>query len=77
MLVINGNHDINNYDAASFTSGKEDRKSELVTSPKQFKEIYQNLGYDLAEKDGSLYTPPKGKEANGLSYAVSWRAAIA
>lgn len=71
VLVINGNHDINNYDAASFTSGKEVKDKSLVTSPEQFKEIYQNLGYDLAEKDGSLYTPPKGKEANGLSYAVS------
>ena len=57
VLVINGNHDINNYDAASFTSGKEVKDQSLVTSPKQFKEIYQNLGYDLAEKRWlSLYT---------------------
>lgn len=68
VLVINGNHDINNYDAATFTSGKEVKDDSLVTSPDQFKEIYKNLGYDLA---ADVYTPPKGKEANGLSYAAS------
>lgn len=35
VLVINGNHDINNYDAASFTSGKEVKDQSLVTSPKR------------------------------------------
>lgn len=68
VLVINGNHDINNYDAASFTTGREVKDKSLVTSPKQFKEIYRNLGYDLAD---DVYTPPRGKEANGLSYAAS------
>lgn len=68
VLVINGNHDINNYDAASFTTGKEVKDKSLVTTPEQFKEIYKNLGYDLAS---AVYTPPKGKQANGLSYAVS------
>lgn len=68
VLVINGNHDINNYDAASFTTGKEVKDASLVTTPEQFKEIYKNLGYDLAT---DVYTPPEGKQANGLSYAAS------
>ena len=77
VLVINGNHDINNYDAASFTSGKEVKDQSLVTSPKQFKEIYQNLGYDLAEKMALSIHRPRGKRPTGFLTRSAWRAAIA
>lgn len=65
ILVINGNHDINNSDAAKFKNGKwvDDAK----TSPELFRSIYADLGYDLAD---SFYKPEEGK-AGGLSYAAT------
>jgi 3',5'-cyclic AMP phosphodiesterase CpdA len=65
VLVIDGNHDIYNYKSATtFESGTEDYAR--ATTPDEFKEIYKNLGYDLAYH---TYTPSSG-EANKLSYSV-------
>ncbi|OQA69871.1 MAG: Alkaline phosphatase precursor [Firmicutes bacterium ADurb.Bin262] len=65
VLVINGNHDINNSGATTFENNRPEKT--LATSPEEFKQIYANLGYDLA---CSTYTPPPGKKAGMLSYAA-------
>lgn len=65
VLVINGNHDINNSGATTFENNKPE--STRATKPEEFKEIYANLGYDLA---CSTYTPPAGTKAGMLSYAA-------
>lgn len=64
VLVINGNHDINNSKACSYIDGK---KSVKATNPSEFKEVFKNLGYDLAT---AVFTPPEGETAGMLSYAV-------
>jgi len=64
VIVTNGNHDINNSDASTFMSGKEEMSPQ--TTPEQFKAIYKNLGWDIAYH---TYTPAKGK-AGMLSYSV-------
>lgn len=64
VLVINGNHDINNSHGITFESGE--KKSARATTPDEFREIYQNLGYDLAYH---TFTPSSGK-AGGMSYSV-------
>ena len=58
VFVINGNHDINNYNASSFENG-ESAVSVRSTLPEEFREIYANLGYDHAvsayvQKDGEV-----------------------
>lgn len=66
VFVINGNHDINNYKAASFENG-ESAVSVRSTLPEEFKEIYANLGYDHAVSE---YVPKDGEVAGQLSYAA-------
>ncbi|WP_333647582.1 metallophosphoesterase [Lacrimispora sp.] len=46
VLVIPGNHDINNYAAASYF-GEEKGEAEM-TGPEDFYEIYRQFGYDQA-----------------------------
>ena len=65
VMVTNGNHDINNKNASSFINDKEEPAR--ITTPEEFREIYKNLGYDLAH---STYTPSAGQKAGGLSYSV-------
>ena len=73
IFVINGNHDVNNYDAADYATadGKKinahDNPGLLLTTPENFRTIYADFGYNQAD---SCYTPSTGK-AGGLSYAVS------
>ena len=64
VIVINGNHDINNLYGTTFKNGK--KESARKTSPQEFREIYKNLGYDLAYH---TFKPSKGR-AGGLSYSV-------
>ncbi len=64
VMVINGNHDINNSKAVSYVDGDSPVE---ITSPEDFKEIYKNLGYDVAT---SVFTPPEGEKAGMLSYSV-------
>ena len=66
VLVIDGNHDINNGNAEKF-DGTRALPDDPCT-PEQFREIYADLGYDLAD---AFYTPPAGKKAGGLSYAAT------
>lgn len=64
VMVINGNHDINRSKAKTYENGKAEAARQ--TTPEEFKEIYKNLGYDIAYH---TYTPSTGK-ANMLSYSV-------
>lgn len=64
VFVVNGNHDINNYNACSFASGE--KKPARITTPEEFREIYKNLGLDNAYH---IYTPKNGKSGM-LSYSA-------
>ena len=65
VLVIDGNHDINDSGAVTFENGR--CESTRAATPEDFRSIYKNLGYDLAYH---TYTPPKGQKAGMLSYSV-------
>lgn len=54
VLVIPGNHDINNHHAARFEG--EERLPAEFTTPAEFREIYRDFGYDesISEDDTSL-----------------------
>lgn len=71
VFVINGNHDIYNYqDSCTFANGK--KESAETTTPDEFKEIYRNFGYD-GSWDAQYFTNPNaasGEQAGGLSYSV-------
>ena len=66
VLVIPGNHDINNSNAVTFENGKKEPTAK--TSPEQFKEIYSDFGFDLAD---SFFVPDEGKKGGMLSYAAT------
>ena len=66
ILVINGNHDIRNANSAEFKNGQFVETK--YTEPEEFREIYSDFGYDLAD---TFFTPPEGEEAGGLSYAAT------
>ncbi len=65
VLVVPGNHDIQNIKAVTFKNDK--MESAPTVSAEQFREIYKNLGYDLAFDE---YKPKTGY-ANGLSYVAN------
>ena len=71
VFVINGNHDIYNYqDSCTFANGK--KESAETTTPDEFKEIYRNFGYD-GNWGAQYFTNPNaasGEQAGGLSYSV-------
>ncbi len=54
VLVIPGNHDINNHQAAGYFG--EGRRPAEFTTPEEFREIYKDFGYDesMSEDDRSL-----------------------
>ncbi|MBR3819410.1 MAG: metallophosphoesterase [Clostridia bacterium] len=66
VLVIPGNHDINNSNAATFENGTKEPAEK--TSPEQFREIYDDFGYDLAD---SFFVPEESRKGGMLSYAVT------
>ncbi len=66
VLVVPGNHDINNSNAATFENGYKEPAE--MTSPEQFREVYANLGYDMAD---SFFVPEEGKKGGMLSYAAT------
>lgn len=69
VFVIDGNHDIYNYkNACTFQNGVKE-SAETVT-PDEFRGIYAEFGYN-GDYDAVYYTPPEGKQAGGLSYAVT------
>lgn len=66
VYVIPGNHDINNSNAISFETGV--KTAAATTSPEQFYEIYDELGYGEAD---SCFVPAAGNKGGMLSYAIS------
>ncbi|MBR4857961.1 MAG: metallophosphoesterase [Clostridia bacterium] len=66
VLVIPGNHDINNSNATDYSG--DEKVPAATTSPEQFREIYKNLGYDMAD---SFFVPESGKKGGMLSYACT------
>ena len=67
VLVTNGNHDINNSNAKVFKNGAMTKDGAQITTPEQFRELYKNLGFDLAVEE---FTPPSGEKAGMLSYVA-------
>ena len=67
VLVINGNHDINNSDAVDFRTGEAVKDGSQITTPEKYLEIYKNLGYDVAYH---TFTPPEGTQQGMMSYSV-------
>ena len=65
VAVIPGNHDVNSSGAVDYSSGTKEKAR--ACTPEDFREIYAQLGYDLAD---SLYEPPEGAQGGGLSYAA-------
>lgn len=66
VFVIPGNHDVNNSNAVTYENGVKEPTDK--TSPEQFREIYKNLGFDLAD---SFFVPAEGNKGGMLSYAVT------
>ena len=66
VFVIPGNHDINNSNAITLENGHKEPAAR--TSPEQFREIYKNLGFDMAD---SFFVPESGKKGGMLSYACT------
>ena len=64
VLVINGNHDINNLKACTYVNGK--KEAARATTPEEFLYLYSELGYDLAYH---TYIPENGKYGM-CSYSV-------
>lgn len=65
FLVINGNHDINTVKAMTFENDK--KESTRAITADEFREVYKNLGYDLAI---DTYAE-EGEEVQGaLSYVA-------
>lgn len=56
VIVVNGNHDVNNYRGLTFKNGV--KESGEVTSPEAFREIYKNLGRDLVTDEKRMSSPP-------------------
>ena len=68
VIVVNGNHDINNYNGVTFKNGV--KESAEISTPEAFREIYKNLGRDLVtDEKEDVFTPSSGK-AGSLSFAV-------
>ncbi|MCQ2462301.1 MAG: metallophosphoesterase [Clostridia bacterium] len=65
VFVTPGNHDINNQDACSFETGT--KKPARAITAAEFKEVYAELGYDLAD---SFYVPEDGTTQGMLSYSA-------
>lgn len=66
VAVIPGNHDINNAMAVAYVNGKSQPGNK--TSPEQFREIYDRLGFDLP--NAAFFTPKAGNKGGMLSYAA-------
>lgn len=74
IYVVNGNHDINNSYSVDFSDDEYWNAARVL--PENFKTIFNGLGYgenDSYNKDAALrsvYTPPAGELAGGLSYVT-------
>ncbi|MBR3816562.1 MAG: metallophosphoesterase [Clostridia bacterium] len=67
FIVTNGNHDLSNSDASTFNDGT--KKQARSATPEEFREIYAELGFDLAFEE---YAEKGDKIPGRLSYAVDF-----
>lgn len=68
IYVINGNHDIRNYNAKNFNTADGKAVPATRTEPEDFKQIY-----DFVYSDPTIiatFTPAEGNKAGGLSYVA-------
>lgn len=68
IYVINGNHDIRNYNAKDFNTADGKAVPATRTEPEDFKRIY-----DFVYSDPTVlatFTPAEGNKAGGLSYVA-------
>ena len=68
IYVINGNHDIRNYNAKNFNTADGKAVPATRTEPEDFKQIY-----DFVYSDPTViatFTPVEGNKAGGLSYVA-------
>lgn len=68
IYVINGNHDIRNYNAKNFNTADGKAMPATRTEPEDFKRIY-----DFVYSDPTVlatFTPAEGNKAGGLSYVA-------
>lgn len=68
IYVINGNHDIRNYNAKNFNTPDGKAVPATRTEPEDFKQIY-----DFVYSDPTViatFTPAEGNKAGGLSYVA-------
>lgn len=68
IYVINGNHDIRNYNAKNFNTADGKAVPATRTEPEDFKRIY-----DFVYSDSTViatFTPAEGNKAGGLSYVA-------
>ena len=68
IYVINGNHDIRNYNAKNFNTADGKAVRATRTEPEDFKQIY-----DFVYSDPTViatFTPAEGNKAGGLSYVA-------
>ena len=68
IYVINGNHDIRNYNAKNFNTADGKAVRATRTEPEDFKRIY-----DFVYSDPTViatFTPAEGNKAGGLSYVA-------
>ena len=68
IYVINGNHDIRNYNAKNFNTADGKAVPATRTEPEDFKRIY-----DFVYSDPTVlatFTPAEGNKAGGLSYVT-------
>ena len=68
IYVINGNHDIRNYNAKNFNTADGKAVPATRTEPEDFKQIY-----DFVYSDPTViatFTPAEGNKAGGLSYVA-------
>ena len=68
IYVINGNHDIRNYNAKNFNTPDGKAVRATRTEPEDFKQIY-----DFVYSDPTViatFTPAEGNKAGGLSYVA-------
>ena len=73
FIVTNGNHDINTTAATTFENGRQEQTRAITAD--EFKDIYANLGYDLAfetyeEYYSKTYPGESTDVRNKLSYVI-------
>lgn len=67
IYVINGNHDVNNPDAAQFVTPDGLKTRAKMTTPKDFYDIYYDFGFSEA---ASTFSAPDTGKAGALSYSI-------